>query len=89
MQKAAGFYSKHVLRNKPTLKASIDDISKKFKSLNIKMRSKIRIKIMYIYIYRVIDKLTSTIIQHIYGYDSTYKIKFGKVLTVVCPLLHL
>ena len=51
VQKAAGFYSKHVLRNKPTLKASIDDISKKFKSLNIKMRSKIRIKIMYIYIY--------------------------------------
>ena len=28
--KAAGFYSKHVLWNKPSLKASIDDINKKF-----------------------------------------------------------
>ena len=26
------------------------------------------------------DKLPSTIIQHIYEYDSTYKIKFDKVL---------
>ena len=36
--KAAGFYGKHVLWNIPTLKASIDDINKKFKSLNIKMK---------------------------------------------------
>ena len=27
------------------------------------------------------DKLPSNITQHIYGYDPTYKIKFGKVLT--------
>ena len=26
------------------------------------------------------DKLQSNIIQHIYEYDNTYKIKFGKVL---------
>ena len=38
--KAAGFYSKHVLWNKPTLKASIDDISKRFKHLNVKMKYK-------------------------------------------------
>ena len=36
--KAAGFYSKHVLWNKPTLKASIDDINKRFKNLNVKMK---------------------------------------------------
>ena len=36
--KAAGFYSKHVLWNKPTLKASIDDIDKRFKNLNVKMK---------------------------------------------------
>ena len=36
--KTAGFYSKHVLWNKPTLKESIDDINKIFKSLNIKMK---------------------------------------------------
>ena len=36
--KAAGFYSKHVLWNKPTLKESIDDINKRFKDLNIKMK---------------------------------------------------
>ena len=36
--KAAGFYSKHVLWNKPTLKESIDDINKRFKNLNIKMK---------------------------------------------------
>ena len=36
--KAAGFYSKHVLWNKPTLKASIDDINKRFKGLNVKMK---------------------------------------------------
>ena len=36
--KAAGFYSKHVLRNKPTLKASTDDVNKRFKHLNVKMK---------------------------------------------------
>ena len=36
--KTAGFYSKHVLWNKPTLKESIDDINKIFKDLNIKMK---------------------------------------------------
>ena len=36
--KAAGFCSKHVLWNKPNLKASIDDIKKMFKSLNVKMK---------------------------------------------------
>ena len=36
--KAAGFYNKHVLWNKPTLKASIDDINKRLKSLNVKMK---------------------------------------------------
>ena len=30
--KSAGFYSKHVLWNKPTLKESIDDINKMFKN---------------------------------------------------------
>ena len=34
----AGFYSKHILWNKPTLKANIDDINKKFKGLNVKMK---------------------------------------------------
>ena len=29
--------SKHALWNKPTIQASIEDINKKFKSLNIKM----------------------------------------------------
>ena len=36
--KTAGFYSKHVLWNKPTLKESIDDINKRSKNLNIKMK---------------------------------------------------
>ena len=39
--KTAGFYSKHVLWNEPTLKASIDDINKRFKNLNVKMKEKI------------------------------------------------
>ena len=38
--KADGFYSKRVLWNKPTLKASIDDIDKKFKNMNFKIRFK-------------------------------------------------
>ena len=36
--KAAGFYSKHVLWNKPSLKESIDDINKRFKGLSVKMK---------------------------------------------------
>ena len=36
--KTEGFYSKHVLWNKTTLKASIDDINKRFKGLNVKMK---------------------------------------------------
>ena len=36
--KTAGFYSKHVLWNKPTLKASVDDINKRFKGLNVEMK---------------------------------------------------
>ena len=36
--KTAGFYNKHVLWNKPTLKESIDDINKRFKNFNIKMK---------------------------------------------------
>ena len=36
--KTAGFWSKHLLCNKPTLKSSVDDINKKFKSLNVKMK---------------------------------------------------
>ena len=36
--KTAGFWSKNLLWNKPTLKASIDDINKRFKGLNVKMK---------------------------------------------------
>ena len=36
--KSAGFYNKHVLWNKPTLKASIDDMNKRFKNVNVKMK---------------------------------------------------
>jgi len=36
--KTAGFYSKHVLWNKPIIKASIDDINKRFENLNVKMK---------------------------------------------------
>ena len=36
--KTAGWMSKHVLWNKPTLKASIDDINKRFKNMNVKMK---------------------------------------------------
>ena len=38
--KRAGFYSKHVLWNKPTLKASINDMNKRLKGLNVKMNLK-------------------------------------------------
>ena len=36
--KAAGFWSANFLWNKPTLKASIDDINKRLKSLNVKIK---------------------------------------------------
>ena len=36
--KTAGWMSKHVLWYKPAIQASIDDINKKFKSLNIKLK---------------------------------------------------
>ena len=36
--KTAGFWSKHILWSKPTLKESIDDVNKRFKNLNIKMK---------------------------------------------------
>ena len=36
--KTAGFWSANVLWNKPTLKASIDDINKRFKGLNVTMK---------------------------------------------------
>ena len=36
--KTAGWMSKHVLWNKPTIQASIDDINNKFKSLNVEMK---------------------------------------------------
>ena len=36
--KTAGFWSRHILWAKPTLKESVDDINKKFKSLNVKMK---------------------------------------------------
>ena len=36
--RTAGFWSANLLWNKKTLKESIDDIHKKFKSLNVKMK---------------------------------------------------
>ena len=36
--KTAGFWSRHILWAKPTLKESIDDINKRFKNLNVKMK---------------------------------------------------
>ena len=34
----AGFYAKHVLWNKNTLNKSVEDLNKKFKSLNVKLK---------------------------------------------------
>ena len=45
--KAAGVYSKHVLWNKPNLKASVGDINKRFKSLKCYNE----IQIIYIHSY--------------------------------------
>ena len=36
--KAAGWMSKHVLWNKPTLKASVADIDKRFEHIDVKMK---------------------------------------------------
>ena len=36
--KTARFWSRHILWAKPTIKESIDDMNKKFKSLNVKMK---------------------------------------------------
>ena len=33
----AGFYSKHVLWNKPTLEASVNDLNKRFSGMNFKL----------------------------------------------------
>ena len=35
---SAGFYAKHVLWNKKTLRASVDDFNQKFKSLKVKLK---------------------------------------------------
>jgi hypothetical protein len=35
---SAGFYAKHVLWNKKTLKASVDDMNSKFKSFKVKLK---------------------------------------------------
>ena len=48
--KTAGWMSKHVLWNKPTLKASIDDINKRFKRLNVTMKKQYNLNNIYIYI---------------------------------------
>ena len=39
--------------------------------------------------YIAMDKLHIEVRIIIYEYGSTYKIKFGKVKTVVCPLLYI
>ena len=62
----------HVLWNKPTIRASIDDTNKKFKSLNAKMKLKMNNR------NTAMDKLP-TIIQYTYEYDNTYEIKSDKV----------
>ena len=36
--KTAGFYAKHVFWNKDTLTKSVDDLNKKFKNINIKLK---------------------------------------------------
>ena len=49
----AGFYSKHVLWNRPTLKASVDDFDKRLNHLNVNMKKQI-MNNMYIYVYTYI-----------------------------------
>ena len=36
--KTAGFWSRHIRWSKPTLKARIDNINKRFENLNVKMK---------------------------------------------------
>jgi hypothetical protein len=36
--KTPGFYAKHVLWNKPTLKGSVDDLNKKYKGVHFKIK---------------------------------------------------
>ena len=36
--KTAGFYAKHVFWNKDTLTKSVDDLNKRFKNINIKLK---------------------------------------------------
>ena len=36
--KTAGFYAKHILWNLPTIKESIADINKRFKTLNVELK---------------------------------------------------
>ena len=36
--RTAGFYSKHVLWNKPTIEASVNDLNKKYKDINFKYK---------------------------------------------------
>jgi hypothetical protein len=36
--KTAGFYSKHILWNKPSLTASVKDVNDKFKNIHVKLK---------------------------------------------------
>ena len=58
------------------LQASVADI----KGVHVKSTKNEILILTYIYIYISIDELSSTIIQQIYAYDSTYKNIFDKVL---------
>ena len=74
--KAAGWMSKHVLWNKPTLHASVADINKKLK---FKCQNEINIS-LDIYISQWINYVPSAIVHHTYLYYNTYKIKLDTVL---------
>ena len=37
--KTAGFYSRWITWNKPTIKESVEDLNKKFKNLNVKLNN--------------------------------------------------
>lgn len=37
--KTAGFYAKNILWNKPSIRSSIEDTNKRFKNINIKLKS--------------------------------------------------
>ena len=36
--RTAGFYSKHILWNKPTIESSLNDLNKKYKDINFKYK---------------------------------------------------